>query len=545
MAKTKLSIVPKPKSIRFGCGEYKLPPAIEISISAGASGELRTAEKILGKYGTRITSVKKMDWDYSCLAAGNSQNIFPLREKKPAGKEGYVLSVTKQGVGIRANTDAGLFYALQTLAQILEDTRTLPAVRIADYPDLEMRGLHLDFKGGFSTRKHLREMVEKLAGCKINTLLVEYEDKIVYAKNKKFVSPYALSPSEVAEFLKHCRVHHIQVIPLLQSLGHVEYILRHPAYSHLREGENCSQFCPSNPASLKLFEECAAELAELHPEAEWFHIGGDETRALGTCPVCKRKADKSGKTALYVEYITKAIQIIRKLGKKPIIWDDMLTRSGHPELLDNLPEGTTLMYWQYAVTEKESSSIQLEAYLASRRWLTKGVDKRAWEKAPDLVHNILEKDFPDEIRRAYNIYEKYFITKKSPLFFDSLPYLKILRKKKIPVIGASACRTSLDQRFPDVDWRMRNIKFWADVAKTNGLPGVISTSWARAASLGAPGILPEDSWYLMVAAGEFYWNTDSDIRDFDARFNFRFLGIADTRATDLQYSMVECKNLRY
>jgi len=544
MRQKKLNIVPKPKSIRFRTGEYRVPSKVKIKLSDKAFNELKAIKKIFAKYGIKIDCIEKINCNFAWVSISGSKDFVLPKGKKPNGKEGYVLLITKNAMGIWANTNRGLFWALQTLAQMLEDSKRLPAVRIDDYPDIKMRGIHFDFKGTFSNEKHLLEMVEKLAYYKINTLLVEYEDKIAYTKNKKIALPHALSKDQVKKFVRHCREQHIEVIPLMQSFGHVEYILKHPTYKKLREDGYYDQLCPCNPESLKLFKECAGELIALHPDTEWFHIGADETRRLGYCPDCKKKADRIGKAGLFVEYIAKVIQIIQKMGKKPILWDDMLTRSGHPELFNKLPKNVTLMYWNYVVREKEESGVNVSGFIASKQWLTKSVDKELWQKAPDFFHSLLENGLTPEREHVYNVYKKHVITKNSPMFFYSLPHLKLLKGKRIETIGAASCRLS-SRRFIDVEGRIGNIGFWAKTAKENNLVGVVSTSWARTTSVGAPSVLTEDTWYPMIASGEFYWSADTEIRDFDRRFNHRFLGIADTSATDLQYTFNKCRGNLY
>ena len=69
--------------------------------------------------------------------------------------------------------------------------------------------------------------------------------------------------------------------------------------------------------------------------------------------------------------------------------------------------------------------------------------------------------------------------------------------------------------------------------------GSIATSWSRSHSLGALPVTLEDSWYAHVAAAEFYWSADTEMRDYDRRFSIRFMGLDDTRAIDLMYTLEE------
>ena len=92
------------------------------------------------------------------------------------------------------------------------------------------------------------------------------------------------------DFIAYCQKLGIDVIPLQQSFGHLEYALQHERYSGLREAaSDFSQVCPLHEAADKaLFEDLFSEMAALFP-SKYFHIGGDETWLLGHCPQCQEK----------------------------------------------------------------------------------------------------------------------------------------------------------------------------------------------------------------------------------------------------------------
>ena len=138
----------------------------------------------------------------------------------------------------------------------------------------------------------------------------------------------------------------IDVIPLQQSFGHVEYILRHERYKDLREDQkDYSQVCPlEEEGNKKLFTDLFTELAATHP-SKYFHIGGDETYLLGHCEKCKAKAAKEGTSKLYIDHIKMLCDIVISLGKIPVMWADIALK--HPEALKLLPKQTILVDWNY------------------------------------------------------------------------------------------------------------------------------------------------------------------------------------------------------
>jgi hypothetical protein len=85
-------------------------------------------------------------------------------------------------------------------------------------------------------------------------------------------------------------------------------------------------------------------MASLHT-SEYIHIGGDETYLLGHCADCSLKAEKEGKSKLFVDYMKMICDIIVKLGKNPVMWADILLK--HPEAADELPKETIFIDWNY------------------------------------------------------------------------------------------------------------------------------------------------------------------------------------------------------
>ena len=537
MGERGLGVVPRPKSAVFGGGGYAMPLRVDLRVSAGAQGEVWAVKRCLRRAGRRVGRVEVVGGAGYFVTLGRPAPRRAPGGKPPKGNEGYVLTVRKTGVGIYANTAAGVYWGVQTLGQLLEDSTRVPVVRVDDYPDLAMRGLHLDMKGTFPKRRRLWQLVETLSNYKVNLVLAEYDEKIALATHGGFAAGNALSPAEARRFVRHCERHHVRVMPLFQCLGHGEYILRHARYAHLREVEDrYDQFCPSNPEFLEMLEDCLREIAALHAESEWFHVGMDETRALGMCPRCRRRVRKVGPLGLYTEHLRRVFEIVQGCGKRPVFWDDMLTRHGRFDLIQSLPGDFAVAYWNYRARDERDSCAILEKVVMSREWLLKGKDRQAFLDFPGSTGTVLEGGLPEDARKVYRRYRRYFETRESPLYFDSLPYVGPLKAAGVPVIGMSASRSSAQPRAPDPG-AIRNVRTWARRAKREGLMGAIATSWARSNSNAALNVTLEDTWYATIGSAEFHWSADTDLDDYDRRFNRRFLGLDHTRATDVQYTL--------
>lgn len=207
-------------------------------------------------------------------------------------------------------------------------------------------GFHLDLRIQVMKPEALYALADELAGFGFNTLIMEWEGTFPYTSHPLIPNRYAYTKEEISDFIAYCGELGIDVIPLQQSFGHVEYILRHYRYADLREDQkDVSQVCPLEQVlNQRLFTDLFTEMASVHP-SEYFHIGGDETYLLGHCDQCSVFADTYGKSKLYVDHIRMMCEIVIGLGKKPVLWADIALK--HPEALSELPEETIFIDWNY------------------------------------------------------------------------------------------------------------------------------------------------------------------------------------------------------
>jgi hexosaminidase len=209
-----------------------------------------------------------------------------------------------------------------------------------------VRGFHLDLRIQVMTIPALREFASTLSKNGINTLVMEWEATYPFEKQSLIPNRYAYTKEEVTSFIAFCKEIGIDVIPLQQSFGHVEYILRHPRYKDLREDQkDYSQVCPLQEELDKaLFRDLFSELAATHP-SKYFHIGGDETYLLGHCARCSLKAKEQGKSKLYIDHIKMLCDLVIQLGKRPVLWADIAL--AYPEAIKLLPKETIFIDWNY------------------------------------------------------------------------------------------------------------------------------------------------------------------------------------------------------
>jgi len=216
----------------------------------------------------------------------------------------------------------------------------------AQQKDFAIKGFHLDLRIQVMKMDALKKFARTLSESGINTLIMEWEGTFPFEKHPLIPNRYAYTKDEIQSFISYCGTLGIDVIPLQQSFGHVEYILRHERYKNLREDQkDYSQVCPSEEeGDKKLFTDLFREMAAMHP-SKYFHIGGDETYLLGHCEKCRKKAAEEGISKLYIDHIKMLCDIVISLGKIPVLWADIALK--YPEAIKELPPQTVFVDWNY------------------------------------------------------------------------------------------------------------------------------------------------------------------------------------------------------
>ena len=272
--------------------------------------------------------------------------------------EAYTLSIRPDCVVIRGGGEAGLFYGVQTLIQIIREAGlSLPAIEIEDAPDFPNRGVMLDIsRDKVPTLKTLFDLIDQFAGWKLNQLQLYMEHTFAYSQHEEvwaMASP--LTHEEVLRLDAYCRQRHIQLVPNQNSFGHMERWLRLPRYIDLAEAPEGSDtpwdthwdgpfsLCPTDPRSLELLSGLYSELLP-HFSSRLFNVGCDETFDIGQGK-SKAAADAKGKTRVYLEFLLKLHQLVQSHGRTMMFWGDIIIHQ--PQLIGELPKDIVAMEWGY------------------------------------------------------------------------------------------------------------------------------------------------------------------------------------------------------
>ncbi|WP_236973933.1 beta-N-acetylhexosaminidase [Membranihabitans maritimus] len=281
-------------------------------------------------------------------SARNSNIFFKInKENNTLGKQGYTIRITPDEVTIEAQSSTGLFYGSQTLVQLVKqgDASTyIPGMTISDWPDIEERAVHYDTKHHQDKKSYVKKFIRDMARYKINIIVWEWEDKLAYETHPDIGAPGAFTKEEMIEFTEYAKKYHIQLVPLVQGLGHVSFILKWPQYHHLREIEASAwEFCPLKEGTYDLLFDLWKEAVEVTPGSKYIHIGSDETFELAHCYECKAKAQEIGASGVYHYFVEKANAYLKTLGREVMVWERPMGWEMSNSPIKNMTPDTSLV----------------------------------------------------------------------------------------------------------------------------------------------------------------------------------------------------------
>lgn len=357
-----LHLIPRPLNVERHAGHLALSPATLICLPPDAGDDDLLAARQLQREIAEATgltlAIERQSRPHRShdtivlLRASRDASLYPPAEfgweppDRPLPEQAYRLSIGPRGVVVAADSASGLYYGVQTLRQIVRlQGRRLPQLAIADAPALAERGVMLDIcRGKVPTLATLKELVEKLSFFKINQFQMHNEHAYLFPRHPGIGAGYGrLTNEEVLALDAHCRRHHVELVPNLQSFGHMRHILSLPQYQHLAETELFWSLAPTVPEAYGLLDDLYADLLPAFSSPQ-FNVNCDETWDLGRGR-SEQRMEEIGPGRLYLEHILRVHGLVSGYGRRMQMWGDIILK--HPEVIDDLPADITLLDWHY------------------------------------------------------------------------------------------------------------------------------------------------------------------------------------------------------
>ncbi|KAA0202662.1 hypothetical protein HAZT_HAZT011853 [Hyalella azteca] len=213
--------------------------------------------------------------------------------------------------------------------------------------------VHLDLKGAPPKISYLRVLIPYMKEMGATGLLIEYEDSFPYwGPLASLAARNAYTRKEISEILAIARGLHMEVIPIIQSIGHMESLLKLKEFQDMREVPNYPQvICPTNNRTIPLIKSIIDQITELHPGLNWLHIGADEVFNMGECMRCQAfmVANDYGKSEMFLYHIGKIAKYVKDVYDiQPIIWDDEIRKAAASTIKKSgIKEYVEIMVWKY------------------------------------------------------------------------------------------------------------------------------------------------------------------------------------------------------
>lgn len=269
--------------------------------------------------------------------------------------QAYVIKISPRKISLQATTEQGLFYARQSLNQIIkyqnvvtnESEFEIPCMTITDWPALEYRGWMDDIsRGPIPTVDFIKKEIRTLAAYKMNFFQL-YTEHVFKLESHPDIAPSdGLTAQEIKELTEYAKQYHVEFMGNQQCFAHAEKTLRIPFYYN-EIGDTKNNFDPSNPKTYEFLEDVFDEVAPAY-ESKYFNINCDETEGLGSGKA-KEYVEKIGKDEAYCAHINKVYDILKKHGKTVMMWGDIIAKN--PSMIDKLPEDMHFVVWSYGARD--------------------------------------------------------------------------------------------------------------------------------------------------------------------------------------------------
>jgi len=382
-----IAIIPAPLSVTQMKGSYSFTDRSRIIVSP-LNTETRVAADFLAQM---ISNSSGMDISVTDGSGNARASVYMSLDSSVKNAEGYYIKIDRRSVTVRAATPAGLFYAVQSIRQLLPPEveaghvikgmeLVLPACEIIDEPAFVYRGMHLDVARHMFSVEEIKKYIDILALHKMNTFHWHLTDdqgwrleirkypeltRMGSFRKETLVGHSRQKPNifdgvtyggyytqdEVRDIVDYASSRFITIIPEIEMPGHSLAILA--CYPELACTDGPFEvattwgvfhdvLCAGKEETFVFLQDVLSEVADLFP-GKYIHIGGDECPKTRweQCPLCRqriREENLADEHELQSYFIRRIEKYLISRGKEIIGWDEILE--------GGLAPGATVMSWR-------------------------------------------------------------------------------------------------------------------------------------------------------------------------------------------------------
>lgn len=383
--KNDYSIIPIPEKVSTKNGNFQFNNQTQLYFDNSLDSSFQDAFYLF-----RDNLKKSAGFDLDIVSSNRGNNIIICKLNDKLGDEAYKLNVSNNKIEIEAKTPRGLFYAVQSIRQLLNanfensqlvanQTWSVPNCTIEDAPAFVYRGMHLDVCRHFATTEEVKKYIDQIAMLKMNTFHWHLTDdqawRIEIKKHPKLTSVGSercrtlvghtndyprkwdytttggyYTQEDVKDVVEYAKKRFVTIIPEIEMPGHsTAAVASYPELScsggpfevEARWGVFNDVFC-TKEETFEFLEDVLTEVADLFP-ASYIHIGGDESPKVRwkRCHSCQERIKSENlkdEAELQSYFIKRMEKVVHKLGKRIIGWDEILEGGIAPD--------ATVMSWR-------------------------------------------------------------------------------------------------------------------------------------------------------------------------------------------------------
>ncbi|MCS2823903.1 beta-N-acetylhexosaminidase [Bacteroides ovatus] len=358
-------ILPLPDHVEYQEGTFLFPKELRVyAEQATATFQYMKAE-LEKRFDIRVLQIRQQE-KADCILLNTHRN---------SQSEAYILTIKSSYIKMQADTETGLFYALQSLIQLMDGTRERPmrlAVQcIEDMPRFSWRSFMLDEARFFKGEEEVCRLLDVMAQLKMNVfhwhltddqgwrieikkypLLTKIGSKRRDSQSGGFNSEiYIGEPHEgfytqeqIKRILAYAKERHIKVVPEIEMPGHASAaIASYPRLGSsdekievpVRFGKLYSVYNVIDPQVQTFLKEVVSEVLDLF-QCDVIHVGGDEVRfnQWEANPMMVSYKKEKGFTSfmdIQIEFTNFMSRFIQEHGCSMMGWNEILGKNLHKD----------------------------------------------------------------------------------------------------------------------------------------------------------------------------------------------------------------------
>ncbi|MDF2698688.1 MAG: hypothetical protein K0Q49_244 [Haloplasmataceae bacterium] len=392
-----MKLIPQPSSVTLNEGQFLIDYSTKIvilnkeeKVNTTSAEYLQSQLSLLLGFKLMITS--KLNDEVNQMIYLSLTNL---------DEEEYEINVLSKKIQIKGGSQKGLYYGLQTFIQLVINYKAnIPCLSIHDKPYFANRGFYHDItRGKVPTLETLKYLVDVAAFYKLNQLQLYVEHSFAFDNfTEIWLDATPITSEEILLLDKYCQEKHVELVPSLSTFGHLYTVLRSHSFKELCELENTDApfglidrmlhhtLDVSSSKSIEFVESMIEQYIPLFSSNK-FNICCDETFDLGKGK-SKNLAEELGNGKLYVDFLNKVIEIVRKHNKTVMVWGDIIAK--HPEYINEIANDVIFLNWDYTKNPNEN---RIKLFSESKKPFYQCSGTWGWNRLPadiDLSHqNIL------------------------------------------------------------------------------------------------------------------------------------------------------------